>query len=61
MSSYGEEESPELEELLHGGARADVKQLMSQMDQELQNSTLADSFVRATNATRKEVRSSWCE
>ena len=59
MSSYGDEEgSAALEELLEedAAARGGVRTVMAEMDEELRNSTLAESFVRATKAVRKEVR-----
>ena len=62
MSSYGDEDgSSALEELLEesaaagGGQGGEMRQIMAQMDDELRDSTLAESFVRATKAVRKEV------
>ncbi|XP_043244983.1 protein ecdysoneless homolog isoform X2 [Amphibalanus amphitrite] len=56
MSSYGDEdESAELQDMLKGSAAGgDMKEIMAQMDDELRDSTLAESFVRATKAVRKE-------
>ncbi|XP_037093565.1 protein ecdysoneless homolog [Pollicipes pollicipes] len=56
MSSYGDEEaSATLDELLDEPADGGpVRQLMAEMDEELRDTTLAESFVRATNAVRKE-------
>jgi len=52
MSSYGDESADELDELVD--ERGQMRQLMAAMDEELGDSTLADSFVRATHAVRKE-------
>ena len=61
MSSYGDEEdSPTLQQLLEDpAAGGEMRQMMAQMDEELRDSTLAESFVRATKAVRKEVRGGW--
>ena len=60
MSSYGDEDgSPALEELIsedaEQGGREDMRKVMQDMDDELRDSTLAESFVKATKAVRKEV------
>jgi len=59
MSSYGDESADELDELMDErgqlvDGRGQMRQLMAAMDEELGDSTLADSFVRATHAVRKE-------
>lgn len=59
MSSYGDEDgSSALDELMDepgaAGGRGEMGELMAAMDEELRDTTLAESFVRATKAVRKE-------